>query len=187
MLDDYVIAASAAVITASVVILVRLLLRYRELVRDASKSTRMAKDVWEAMNSRFSVMDSRIIDLMARTEVLSSRISTVGGRNQVADKPQSSEGESSALGVSQELVPVVRQSVPSVISPEGRETEWRVLQLLVGGPKSSAEIKEGVGRSREHTARLMKGLFDRGFVVRNDRHKPYVYEITEKGKSYVAS
>lgn len=33
----------------------------------------------------------------------------------------------------------------------------------------------------------MKGLFDRGLVVRNDRNKPYVYEITDAGKSYVAN
>jgi predicted transcriptional regulator len=44
-----------------------------------------------------------------------------------------------------------------------------------------------IDRSREHTSRLMKALFDRGFVVRNDRNKPFVYEITEAGRRYLTS
>ena len=70
---------------------------------------------------------------------------------------------------------------------EGTETEARVLRLLVEGPKNSAQIRDQIGKSREHTARLMKVLFDRGLVVRNDRSKPYVYQITDSGRSYVAS
>jgi predicted transcriptional regulator len=76
-----------------------------------------------------------------------------------------------------------KPSVPG----EGTETETKVLLLLAKGARTSAQIKDEVGRSREHTARLMKALFERGLVVRNDRNKPYVYEITESGKSYVAS
>jgi predicted transcriptional regulator len=82
---------------------------------------------------------------------------------------------------------VVNQAQPQRTLNENTDTEVRVLRLLVDGPKSSAEIKALVGRSREHTARMMKDLFERGLVVRNDRNKPYVYEITESGKSYVAS
>jgi predicted transcriptional regulator len=29
----------------------------------------------------------------------------------------------------------------------------------------------------------MKLLYERGLVVRNDRNKPYVYEITEAGRN----
>lgn len=76
LLDDYVIAVSAGVIVAAVVILATLLSRYSRMVQDADKSTRLAKDVWDSVNSRFSVVDARIIDLMAKTEVLSSRLSS---------------------------------------------------------------------------------------------------------------
>jgi hypothetical protein len=75
LLDDYVIAASAGVIVAAVVILATLLSRYSKMVREADESTRLAKDVWDSVNSRFSIVDARIIDLMAKTEVLSSRFS----------------------------------------------------------------------------------------------------------------
>jgi biotin operon repressor len=168
---------------ASAVILGVFLSRYAKLVQEADKSTRLARDVWESMNTRFNVVDARIIDLMAKLEVLSSRSVVTQPnaqvhitplvRDSVAPQPPRAEEEKA-----------VSSPIASLVG--GRtETERRVLQMLSEGPKSSAQIKDTLGRSREHTARLMKGLFDRGLVVRNDRNKPYVYEITESGRSYV--
>jgi hypothetical protein len=183
-LDDYVLAASAAVITAAVVILGTLLWRYRSLVKEADVSTRLAKDVWDSVSSRFSVVDARIIDLMAKTEVLSSRFGFASPTSQLRSSPAAVTNVAMSTSKGFESVRVAQ---PAVLVGEGTETETRVLRLLSEGPRTSAQIKEEVGRSREHTARLMKALFDRGLVVRNDRNKPYVYEITESGKSYVAS
>jgi DNA-binding CsgD family transcriptional regulator len=185
LLDDYVIAVSAGVIVAAVVILTTLLSRYSRMVQEADKSTRLAKDVWDSMNSRFSVVDARIIDLMAKTEVLSSRLSLpqAGSSQTGAVSVQPANLQSKAGKPSE----AVRAVTPSISHGEGTETEAKVLRLLAEGPRTSAQIKEEVGRSREHTARLMKGLFDRGLVVRNDRNKPYVYEITDSGKFYVVS
>lgn len=186
LLDDYVIAASAGVMAASVVILASFLIRYRKLVEEAEKSTNLAKDVWSSMNSRFSVVDTRIVDLMVRTEVLSSKLGVSSAPAQT--RPVSSSVTTPAAQPSRAPQAVDTGSTAVVVAAgEGTETEARVLHLLVGGPKTSAEIKEQVGRSREHTARLMKAMFERGLVVRNDRHKPYVYEITDAGRSYMAS
>ena len=33
----------------------------------------------------------------------------------------------------------------------------------------------------------MKQLYTRGLVVRNDRNKPYVYEVTEAGRRYLSN
>ena len=183
LLDDYVLAASAAIIVASVVILATLLSRYNQLVRESDRSATLAKDVWDSVNSRFSVVDGRIIDLMAKTDVLSSRL----GLPQIVSQSRDVTTSVPVQAKSSKTMEAVRTVQSSVPLSEGTETETKVLRLLAEGPKSSAEIKEQVGRSREHTARLMKALFDRGLVVRNDRNKPYVYEITESGKSYVAS
>ena len=185
MLDDYVTAAAAGVITAAVVILAAFLSRYSRLVEEADKSTRLAKDVWNSVNSRFSVVDARIIDLMAKTEVLSSREGV--GVSQVSKTSTLSIPPATPASRESKPTEVLKSVVPPVTTSEGTETEVKVLRLLVEGPRNSAQIKEGIGKSREHTARVMKGLFDRGLVVRNDRNKPYVYEITGVGRSYVAS
>ena len=178
------LAGASAVIVASVVILATLLSRYSRAVQEAEKSIRLGKDVWDSMNSRFSVVDARIIDLMAKTEVLSSRLSSGQGKSQVSSAPNPSVTTPNEENQRAEKSRVIQ---PSLQWAGSTETESKVLNLLAEGPKSSAEIKALVGRSREHTARLMKTLFDRGLVARNDKNKPYVYEITESGRTYLAS
>ena len=60
-------------------------------------------------------------------------------------------------------------------------TEY-VLRLITDKPMTSRDIQITLGRSREHTSRLMKKLFEDGYVTRNTNSKPYSYSITEKGR-----
>lgn len=57
-----------------------------------------------------------------------------------------------------------------------------VLQLITKKPMTSRDIQITLNKSREHTSRLMKKLFDDGYVQRNTSSKPYTYSITNKGK-----
>jgi len=60
-------------------------------------------------------------------------------------------------------------------------TELKVLQLLaVEGPLPSPNIGRTVGKSREHTARLMKRLYEQGYVDRETSKIPYRYKLNEK-------
>ncbi len=77
---------------------------------------------------------------------------------------------------------------PSVVQPGSLNsittpTELQVLTLLAAeGPKSAPEIGRVVGRSREHTARLMKKLFDEGYVRRDQTRIPFRYSTVERVK-----
>ena len=77
---------------------------------------------------------------------------------------------------------------PSVVQPGSLNsittpTELQVLTLLANqGPKSAPEIGKFVGRSREHTARLMKKLFDEGYVRRDQTRIPFRYSTVERVK-----
>jgi DNA-binding transcriptional regulator GbsR (MarR family) len=58
------------------------------------------------------------------------------------------------------------------------ETEVAVLEFLSSeGPKTAPEIKEKVGLSREHTARLMKKLYEEGYVERETGKLPFKYRV----------
>jgi CRP-like cAMP-binding protein len=80
------------------------------------------------------------------------------------------------------------RSDPSVVQPGSLNsittpTELQVLTLLSDqGPKSAPEIGRVVGRSREHTARLMKKLFDEGYVRRDQTRIPFRYSTVERVK-----
>lgn len=58
------------------------------------------------------------------------------------------------------------------------DTEVAVLEYLSAeGPKTAPEIKEKVGLSREHTARLMKKLYEEGYLERETGKLPFKYSV----------
>ena len=78
--------------------------------------------------------------------------------------------------------PIFVPKIPSIehVSP----TDY-VLHLITNKAMTSRDIQITTKRSREHTSRLMKKLFESGLVQRDTETKPYTYSITEKGKSKV--
>lgn len=61
------------------------------------------------------------------------------------------------------------------------ETELAVLEMLaVEGPKTAPEIKERIRLSREHTARLMKKLFEEGYLERDSSKTPFKYSLKKE-------
>ena len=57
-----------------------------------------------------------------------------------------------------------------------------VLKLLDGRSMTSKEVQYAVGRSREHTSRLMKRLCEYGFITRDSNNKPFTYALAEAGQ-----
>jgi uncharacterized protein YoxC len=61
------------------------------------------------------------------------------------------------------------------------ETEISVLEMLTAeGPKTAPEIKERVKLSREHTARLMKKLYEEGYLERETSKIPFKYSVKKE-------
>jgi hypothetical protein len=195
LLDDAVLGVSLAISAGSAVVLFTFLIKYRTLTSDAIKSTQLAKNIYDAMNSRFSVMDTRIIDMMAKVEIYSAQSASRTPRQaastqtrtvQAPSQPPSSVNLSPPSQTSQVSQPVASQtSQVTSGSDHTRDVEGQILRSLADGPKTSNDIKAVIDKSREHTARLMKILYGKGLVVRNDRNKPYVYEITDAGRRYL--
>ena len=76
-------------------------------------------------------------------------------------------------------------STPEVIEIGYSNPTNHVLHLITNKSMSSRDIQITLKKSREHTSRLMKKLFEDGLVQRNTETKPYTYSITEKGISKV--
>jgi outer membrane biosynthesis protein TonB len=62
------------------------------------------------------------------------------------------------------------------------ETQLATLRLLAEGTKNTRQLTDSLKKSREHTARVMKELFELGLVRRNVATKPFVYQITDEGR-----
>jgi len=76
-------------------------------------------------------------------------------------------------------IPIREEGVLSKLNP----TELRVLEILKEeGEMTVPKIRERIGKTREHTARLLKKLYERGFIDRNTRSMPYKYRIRKELK-----
>ncbi|QLH07816.1 winged helix DNA-binding protein [Nitrosopumilus ureiphilus] len=99
-------------------------------------------------------------------------------KNEVEEKP-----------TEQVITPEIKQekpiSVPNILNIEHVNPTNYVLQLITNKAMTSRDIQITLKRSREHTSRLMKKLFEGGYVERNTESKPYTYSITEKGLAKV--
>ncbi|WP_048114518.1 winged helix DNA-binding protein [Nitrosopumilus adriaticus] len=99
-------------------------------------------------------------------------------KNQVEEKP-----------TDKVINPEIKQekpiSVPIISNIDNTNPTNHVLQLITNKAMTSRDIQITLKRSREHTSRLMKKLFDDGYVERNTESKPYTYSITEKGLAKV--
>ena len=58
-----------------------------------------------------------------------------------------------------------------------------ILKMLMEKPRTSREIQHSVGRTREHTSRLMKKLYNSKLVIRDTNSKPFKYSITDAGRT----
>ena len=77
------------------------------------------------------------------------------------------------------------QTIPEKLGVDNTNPIDHVLHLITNKAMTSRDIQITLKRSREHTSRLMKKLFDDGYVQRNIETKPYTYSITKKGKTRV--
>ena len=84
-----------------------------------------------------------------------------------------------------EIVLEKQVSTPNLSNIEPVSPVDYVLQLITNKAMTSRDIQITTKRSREHTSRLMKKLFESGLVQRNTETKPYSYSITEKGKAKI--
>jgi len=96
-------------------------------------------------------------------------------KNEVKDKPNE-------LVVQGEIVPGEPKITSRMPNLDHINAIEHVLHLITNKAMTSRDIQITLKRSREHTSRLMKKLFEDGFVKRNTDSKPYSYSISEKGK-----
>ncbi len=131
-------------------------IRLLEYVREWGTNVKHVVQKVDELQANLTRVDTQLQNLRARLDRMRATETSV--KVQIAD------------------VGMVTEEVIAKLS----ETERQVLLLLYEGPKSAPEIGKLSGRSREHSARLMKTLFEQGFVERETHRQPYQYTLNEK-------
>ena len=83
---------------------------------------------------------------------------------------------------SEPVIPIRRDKAMGALT----DTEIMVLEMLSAeGSKTAPEIKERVQLSREHTARLMKKLYEKGYLERETGKIPFRYSVKKEMKKFL--
>jgi len=136
--------------------------------------------------NRLEYYENQLIDMKIRLDAMeldteNSELPNFDKVNEELARPQKRKQETGSVEI--ESPGTVR--IPNMSFGDSIE---HVLKLITKKPMTSRDIEVTFGgRSREHVSRLMKKLFDDGFVERNTAKRPYTYSITDSGKGRIGS
>ena len=123
----------------------------------------------EKLLTRLDEVDKKVRDAVASQETLSAKISAI--EEQARQFSMIPEAKIEAV------IPIKREKVLAPLT----ETELSVLEMLsLEGPKTAPEIKDKIKLSREHTARLMKKLYESGYLERETSKIPFKYSVKKE-------
>ncbi len=188
-----------------------LLLRYRQISERINASNDLGHDLWSSLEQRLKKQDERILDLMGRVDVIQARAvasalaQTPSSMSPTSVVPTSSVPAQTKATDATSLSPNVQGRVGDESRSESQEsrsshptpiqsgtnvldaTQVAALVALNESPKSTRQLTDSIMKSREHTARVMKRLFESGLVERDASSKPYVYQLTDEGRRRLSS
>ena len=123
----------------------------------------------EKLLMRLNDVDKKVRDTVASQEALTAKISVI--EEQARQFSMVPEAKIEAV------IPIKREKVLAPLT----ETELSVLEILSSeGSKTAPEIKGKIKLSREHTARLMKKLYESGYIERETSKIPFKYRVKKE-------
>jgi hypothetical protein len=126
-------------------------------------------DERKGISTRLADLEKRANDLVISHDTLTSKI--------ISLEEQASQFKLSPETHLEGVIPLKREKAMAQLT----DTEVAVLELLVSeGSKTAPEIKEKVKLSREHTARLMKKLYEGGYLERETVKIPFKYSVKKE-------
>lgn len=118
--------------------------------------------------TRIDALETRLTEVASTKDMLLQKIAQLEKR-----EGQKRETEAKIKAA----IPIKREKALAPLT----ETELTVLELLATeGERTAPEIKERIELSREHTARLMKKLYEKGYLERSANKIPFTYRVKEE-------
>jgi len=164
---EITLATAAIVISTLALVVPRLKSTKKEEVDD------LILAITEDYSRRVSKLEGRLVDLQVRLDILESHIEKELRQHYRVPAVQSKE---ELVVTSQEENDITRRSEAL------GDFEISILKCIGDGAKSPAEVRAIVGRSREHVARALKDLYEKGFLNRRGG-KPFIYSLSDKGRA----
>jgi TolA-binding protein len=170
----------------------------------SSKNDNIIEDIISKNSYKLRILETKIAELHTRIDTIESDISQQyisrpsifrnSDRNFYMDNLTSQRQSLSperipSSYVSKSITAIMHQpqanieltTIHNTPEIENGTTDY-ILKLLMERPRTSREIQHTIRRTREHTSRLMKRLYEMNLVNRESNSKPFKYTIAEAGR-----
>jgi len=140
-----------------------------ERVLGLEKKVNTAVEDKEKLLMKLDEIDGKSRDLVTSQETLAARLSAIEEQAQHPALMQEAKIDA--------VIPIRREKALAPLT----DTELSVLEMLsLEGSKTAPEIKSKIRLSREHTARLMKKLYEDGYLERETGKIPFKYSVKKE-------
>lgn len=136
---------------------------------------------------KLHVYDKAIADLKVKVDMLEMSERSHSISRDIESKKEDSGRDIGMISQNGVIIEELRKKTAPASTQTSTQTHTyldtleQILLMLREKPMTTRQIQERVGRSREHTSRVMKGLYNSGFVIRDTSSKPFKYSITDTG------
>ena len=149
----------------------------------------------DSIEQKFSPIENKMKAITENDESVLSKIAEVNTKTQNIETEQQTlktkitelEEQVQKFSIvpeiqSEPVIPIRRDKAMAALT----DTEVMVLEMLSAeGSKTAPEIKDRVRLSREHTARLMKKLYEKGYLERETGKIPFRYSVKAEMKNFL--
>ena len=161
-------------------------------IKDQIYKTNLISEQFEILYDRTSKINDKLTDIQRLIKLLDENI--ISNNNRImSQNPVTSPFQNYVSN------PIIKTSLPShdIISQDSTKsmnqeedrqnsTIEYILKKLEDKSLTTREIERVIGRTREHTSRLMKKLFEEKLVDRDMSTKPFRYAITVEGRKLLS-
>jgi chromosome segregation ATPase len=147
---------------------VRKVEQYDKRLSDLANTIEDVPAIEKKLSTQIEEMTKKVDDIKASQDKTMQRIAEVEKLKHKVPLPEAKI---------EAAIPIKKEKALAPLT----ETELTVLENIAKeGEKTAPEIREEIKLTREHTARLMKKLYEDGYLERDTHKMPYTYRLKEE-------
>ena len=175
IIDIYFQISYIIIFLLTTIILSYYLIRIKKVKQEINESSDIVGIIINELKQRLSDQDKKIIDQDVKLDILELKINKLLKQN--IDKPIINLNDLN-----------INKNVTDVILPDRNKsqhitnfnnTEKLLLNSLINKEYTTNELQIIINKTREHTSRLLKKLFNNNIITRDEKNKPYIYRLSK--------
>ena len=160
--------------------------RSKQISQVESSSTIEVTAIVDEFTQRLKRIEKGLVDQRVKLEILELRLKKDATRIP-SEQPVPLVHDFTTKPMTVEQKPVIRNELviarPAEASRKPASMETEILRLVKDsqGRITAKDVQKLIGKTREHTARMMNSLYQEGLVQRDVSVRPFAYSLTQKG------